>query len=288
MMPRVRSVLIAVGFAVALVATPAWARPPLSVAAGFGGERLDYDEHVPAPLRSRERGLLPTFAIDVRTAAPSTLFARGSLRGSFGSSTYDGTTQGGTPLVGDHANLLFSPEVAVGMRRIFSPTWSVVGYGALGHVFWRRDLRDLGETGVGVGYREDYAWWFAAVGAIAESRVAEVLAVTLDGAVVPAFEASVRARLGDLDPRLADVTLRPEARVGLRLRASIAFVPTEWLAVGLAPSYELTALDRSPGVALRAADGGPVVDSTGAPVAIFEPSSRTHRYGLIAFASLTL
>ncbi len=245
-----------------------------SFALAVGATYMDYVETVPAPVKSAESGFLPDGQLAAALTLPNRLLLRATFGFAVGSLAYDGTTQTGSPLAGNHSSATLDPEIDVGYRFTRGDAVRAALYVGLGFHYWRRDLSSLPSG----GYLEEYSWWQAPLGLVVDSGTAGAFTAGVDVAVVPSFGGQVAAHLSDLSPTLADLHLTVGDAFGFR-----AAVPLSWhlgsVRLFAAPSYRYIPLAEGPVTLLRDANGNPVT-LNGQTLGAREPDSRAHLVAL--------
>lgn len=237
----------------------------------FRASYFDYREDLPAPLKSTESGWLPGGVASWTRTRPGAVYSRAFLELSSGDLEYDGTTQTGRPITDSSSNhLLFRVEADIGYtfqsgNALFSP------YAGLGYRYWKR-----GESKVlnSVAFvREDYYWLYVPVGLRAVFPVGERMTLEPDAGARLMFHGRMKAYLTDIDPNYgSDPVFDLGNKPGFFFAAPIRYRFNRNWSAALTPWYEYSTIGRSGDETVRY---GP--SST---MSFYEPSSRTHQFGL--------
>lgn len=268
--------LIALG--VVFASAPAAATEPAAEQSALLGHRIeflatpyyfDYRELVAPPLKSREKGVVPGFALAWRWAHEVVVLGlRADL--AFFDVTYDGSLQDGTPLVDESSFKWIAGELIAGGRleQLFGldPRQVMLAlYGGIAYQQWRRGL------GGPSPFDENYHWFHVPVGLDAALAVHDEVVLGFDVALLLMFGGFIVFELSDSDPRFNDPETDLGNEPGVRVRLSAAWSVLPWLELVVRPFYVYTAIAASEPVGVYAE--GRLVQ------AIFEPASRTHRVG---------
>lgn len=202
--------------------------------AGFTVTQLDYREDVPFPLKSTESGLFPGVHGGYRFMLPDGINHFGASIGlSSATTTYDGSTMRGAPVIAETSNVVFEGQIEYGREVTpdsLTNRWSP--YVGLGMHFWKRDL-----SGAPGGYAERYLWMFLPVGVRYQHF--------FDSAWNIGFDASFRVNLGgwiSVDfPQFDNVPTSSGSlgsAIGGRIQIPVEYRATEMVAFSLAPFFE--------------------------------------------------
>lgn len=258
--------------ALALFGVPCGAAAESTIKMGASVGSFYYQEQIPSPGRSVERGVLPGIRMlyKKKRGAGNEWDFRAGLGISVSSLTYDGTNQSGSVAVVSQHSHLFADLSFGAERRLFDTgetSW-IEGYADLGFAFWKRGEFQI-VNGI-TSYREDYAWLFAPLGIRWCLQFGDAVLLKFDVALKPAFLGAMKAYLVESGIATGDPTFDLGPRFGYRgqLDVGIRLSPSAWL--WLSPWTEYSAIGQSGNVTFT--NGG----------AIFEPSSSTIQYGATA------
>ncbi|MDD2671545.1 MAG: hypothetical protein PHG91_12630 [Syntrophales bacterium] len=228
---------------------------------GFNYFYFDYKEDLVTPHKSSDYGWLPGIYGSVEYRGESRLYAR--LYGSYagGEITYDGSTQGGTPLYfTDERERLYLIEGNLGWIAVSDGRSSVVPYLGYGYFYWERGRsRRIGNV---QDYQEDYRWSYIPVGVRVDYRLNEKWGIGMNAAAHIMFGGKMTAYFAEANLG-NDLTFDLGNRTGYLFEVPVSWrVMPGWSLVGT-PWYKYSEIGESNVV------GG-----------FYEPSSRTHQYGV--------
>jgi hypothetical protein len=255
-----------------------------------GIEHFHYSEgdQQPAIVLDSQSGVLPTAHLSVEVTSPrSRFYARATFGFTDGSMTYDGATQGGTPLSGPTSGYMTDIEAIAGGRGNIARNIWLGGYLGFGHHTWERDLRPIGTA----GYLEDYAWSYLPVGVVLDVAITPRLTVTADASLEFGVQAGTNLHISDF-PLTATTQADPldvglNVDLGERLQISGKYALTREIRLIAVAGIETFQIDDGPQTLLTV-NGLPVTDSmTGMPLGLAEPFSKTTRYTFDIGASYT-
>jgi hypothetical protein len=241
------------------------------IEAGVGYYHFNYNEDVPAPLKSAETGWLPGFkGVYGFDGKNGSLYAVAIGEYTQAKTDYDGTTQDGTPLKLTSKNTLTRGEFNIGYKakNIGGSTFELTPYCGVGYRYWERLVGDTDPR----GYREVYTWWYIPVGMKAGFGIDESWRITCDVSARIMFNGNINFDLASRDPSLNSPTAQLGNQVGVKasLPFEVALSPTFMLKFG--PWYEYSAIGMSNDV---------LITQNGTPAAYFhEPNSTTNQYGV--------
>jgi len=242
---------------------------------GLGYHYYDYREDLTLPLKSTESGWLPSVYASYAYRWPF-LYTR--LYGDFagGELTFDGSTQGGTPVrFTDSLQRFFKIEWNIGYVQQVGEKFQLTPFIGYGYRYWLRGRAR--NTPTFSTFEEEYQWSYLPAGLKADYAINGRWGVAATMAVNFMFNGKMKAKMsqilagaGDLDLTLGNEPgFYAELPVTCRLTPNWAIVGTPW--------YEYSQIGRSN--SLNITQNNSVVGFA------FEPPSRTHQYGFRVGAS---
>lgn len=268
--------VLTIALAIVIFSLPAAAQVGTNVAYPSGNtfqfdfriSYFDYKEDLPAPLKSTESGWLPGFVIGWTRAKPGAVYARTFLELSSGDVEYDGTTQTGRPITYSGSNqLLFRVEGNIGYT-LGLGSLLVSPYTGYGYRYWKRGDSDVVDSVAFV--REDYEWMYIPVGLRAIIPAGERVSIEPNGGARFMFWGRMTAYLSDFGYS-SDPTFDLGNKPGYFVEIPIRYRMDRGWSLVLTPFYEYSAIGQSDIESVRR---GPFIDS------FYEPSSRTHQFGI--------
>jgi len=232
--------------------------------------KFDYKEDVDPPLKSTEDGWLPGVYFGYTYNRPDGVYTKLFLEYSSGDVDYDGTTQSGTPVrFNDSAQELYRYEWNIGYTFSVSKTFSLTPFAGIGYRFWRRGKSEIRASFVTL--QEEYEWLYVPVGLRADVVLSRRLSLEPSAGVRLVFDGTMTVLYSDIyavnnDPELDlgnKIGWWAELPVRYRFAQHWSFVVTPW--------YAYSAIGKS--------DEAFVSDGQ-TTLVVYEPSSRTHQYGL--------
>lgn len=232
---------------------------------------LDYKEGLPDPLKSVEKGFLPTFrgAYGYRGVS-NPVYLRFLFEYTDSRTDFDGTTQAGLPVSDVKTwNRFVTGEANIGYTiKAPSPDFPVdtTFYTGYGYRYWKRGL------GGSFPFSEDYRWQYVPLGVRGAYRISQRWTGEFDLALWILFGANIQVNLTDLDPRFNNPRQDLGNKLGWKFELPFNYRISRRWSLELAPYYEYYALGQSEKFAITF-DGAPAGEG-------YEPDSRTHWYGM--------
>lgn len=186
---------------------------------------------------------------------------RGDMVGS-NSATYDGALQNGTPYKTSTKESIYKAEFDAGYKIYDQDRLTLAPYVGLGYRDWKR-----GENALPM-YKEDYSWWYGALGLNLNYRVDKWL-LGFDFAVFCPFSMKMETDVAGLyDKAKFNIQPLPGVRVELPVGYELYSGEGAKLSVFFIPYYEKWEIGKSQTVAMTSG-GVPTGDS------FYEPKSTT-------------
>ncbi len=258
---------LAVLFLIAVLAFPVGAPAEnASVDVGLGYHYFDYKEDIAPPRKSTESGWLPSVYAAYTYKKKSDFYTRVYADYAAGDITFDGTTQAGTPVnFSDSRQRLFKFEWNVGYTFKAGENLLLIPYIGYGYRYWERGKGKI--TPTYTAYEEDYWWSYLPIGLKADYAVTKQWSIGATAAINVMFDGKMKAKLAEVGVG-SDTEFDLGNKVGFYAELPVACkVAPNWAIVGT-PWYEYSQIGQS--------------DVVGN---LYEPSSRTHQYGLRLGAS---
>jgi hypothetical protein len=254
---------------------PAHERAPRSeLELGLDVRRFDYAELVTPPLKSTEKGTFPALLLIYRRdLGRDPFFFQARVDVSSPSTTYDGSTQSGTPVTGKTSNSFTHLEALAGTRQ--GPFEFYLG---IAMTEWRRgDGKPVGGV---ISVREDYSWFDLPLGARTHAMLGENLSIGADLSLRPMVAGSMVVRLGETFADGQDSTATLGNRLGWRASLPIRYRTSASAAVVMTPWYQASSIGQS--------NHFDLMTSSGSAGTAYEPDSRTRQFGAMLGVALTL
>ena len=268
----------------ALVAILVFAFPCLALAEGSSldvglmSEYFDYKEDLNAPLKSTESGWLPGAYLTYTYQKKMNFYTKAHLEYLSGDITFDGTTQGGTPVsFTDSSQKLFKLEWDLGYTFNIGGAFQLTPYVGYGYRYWQRGKTKI--TPTYRSYEEEYSWSYVPVGIRADYAINSQLSVGGTMAVNIMFNGKMKAKLSQVVAGLNDPDFDLGNKTGFYTELPITYkITRNWAIVGT-PWYEYSAIGQSDNANITF--GNTVIGYA------YEPASKTHQYGFRLGASYT-
>lgn len=230
---------------------------------------FDYKEDVPAPLKSTENGTLVGGRLVYSIYDAKGLQWRALGEYTDDTTDYDGTDQVGNPILSttDNTFLTLEGDVRIGTARVAGLTAPLVFYTGLGYRAWDRDLGGEG------GYLEEYRWLYLPLGVRAEYPISARWSGSADLALRAMLDGSIRFFFSDVNPAYNNPEADLGNKVGVRLDLPFTYRTDDRWALVVTPWYEYSQIGESNRVELT-------TNGTSTGLFYYEPSSRTHQYGV--------
>ena len=229
-----------------------------------------YKEDLPGALKSTESGWLPDVNLSYTYKKKSNFFAR--IYGDYASAdiTYDGTTQGGTPIsYSDSHQKFFKFEADFGYAFGVTDKFLLIPYIGYGYRYWERGQART--TSTYITYEEDYSWSYAPIGLKADYDINERWNIGGTIAVNIMFNGKMNAYPSRVIAGLNDPEFTLGNKIGFYADLPITYkLSTNWSIVGT-PWYEYSQIGRSDNVNITY--GKTVIGYA------YEPDSTTNQYG---------
>jgi hypothetical protein len=233
---------------------------------------FDYKEDLPAPKKSTEQGWLPGFYLGLDYNKRDDLYSKIFFEFSFGNLKYDGTTQLGTPIAftDDNYQFLFRGEWDIGYNFAATKDIAIIPYVGYGYRYWSRGQATV--TSTYSSYNEKYYWHYIPVGIRADIDISKKLAIEPNVGLRLMFYGRMTAYFTDLDPKYNDPEFKLGNRIGYYAEIPFKYKLSQVWSVVIKPWYEYSEIGQS--------DTVPVTYNGALNSYAYEPSSRTHQYGL--------
>jgi hypothetical protein len=234
--------------------------------------RLDYKEDLPAPKKSTENGWLPGVYLGFSYNKKNDFYSKIFFELSFGDVEFDGTTTAGTPIrfSTDNHQSFFRGELNAGYNFAVTGNISIKPYTGYGYRQWERGQATV--TATYTSYKEKYYWHYIPVGVAADINCGKKVVIEPNVGLRIMFYGKMTAYFSELDPASNDPEFKLGNRIGYYAEVPLRYKFTEFWSVIIKPWYEYSEIGQSDTVDLTT--NGVV---TGAA---YEPSSRTHLYGV--------
>ncbi|MDD5066033.1 MAG: hypothetical protein PHF84_03195, partial [bacterium] len=142
-------------------------------------------------------------------------------------------------------------------------------YSGIGYRYW---LRGLGSREDIMPMSEEYSWYYVPVGIRIAWKVSRKIELSLDNTLKLMFKGNIKVNLSEGDPYYNDPSASLGSRTGWRIMPGVNFEVYPKLHLLIGPWYEYSAIQQSPVFAITYAGK---LWGYG-----YEPSSRTHQFGL--------
>jgi len=244
---------------------------------GFMYWYLDYKEDVPSPGKSTEKGWLPGFYLGWNYNKKNKIYSKIFLEFSWGDVTYDGTDQSGAvPITfsDDNRQYFFRGEINVGYNIGITKNISIIPYTGYGYRHWDRgqtQIRPMGAISI-LGIQEKYYWHYIPVGIAADFKIGDRFVIEPNAGARFMFYGKMTAEFSDLDPGFNNPDVKLGNRIGYYAEIPLRYRFSQFWSVVVKPWYAYDEIGQSDTVNLTYQ--GTVVMS------LYEPSSRTHQYGV--------
>ena len=211
---------------------------------GFLLHSFDYQEELPAPAKSTERGTFPGFTLGyLSESSESPWFFSSNLNVSMAKTLYDGALMLAngrtTPSTTTTDNLWLDLKGLAGLRVLrFSERANLRAYTGLGIHYWNRHILGVGEV------IERYNWLYLPVGVAFETELSRAFGLSLLAEMRVPFAGSVQAELGGNGGPTIDLSLG--SRLGAYTALQLRFLTSDHFAVLLTPWFEYTEIGRGP------------------------------------------
>lgn len=269
--------IIAVFLTIAVLALPgAAAAGGSSLEIGLGYHYFDYQEELNPPFRSTEIGWLPSIHLSYAYQSPALIYTRVFVDFAGGDVTFDGTTQGGTPIrFTDSRQQFFKFEWNIGYPFQVTENFRLIPFVGYGYRYWLRGKPMA--TATFRTFEEEYSWSYVPIGLKAECDLGNRWSVGATLAVNLMFNGKMEARFSQVLAGANDLEFDLGNRPGFYAELPVTYRFTKnWAVVGT-PWYEHSEIGRS-----NTLD---IVQNNAIVGFAFEPASRTHQYGFRLAAS---
>lgn len=241
-----------------------------SVELGLGYHYFDYKEDLNAPLKSTESGWLPSIYLSYNYKKKSDFYTK--IYGDYASAdiTYDGSTQGGTPIsYTDSSQKLFKFEWDVGYAFEAGNNFLLIPYIGYGYRYWKRGNAKV--TSTYTSFEEDYSWSYMPIGLKADYDINQQWNVGGTIAINIMFNGKMTAKPSQVISGVNDADFDLGNQVGFYAELPITYkFTTNWAIIGT-PWYEYSQIGQSNNVNITY--NNKVIGYA------YEPSSRTNQYG---------
>ena len=233
---------------------------------------FDYKEDIDPPGKSTEKGWLPGLYLGWTYNKKNDVYSKVFFEFSYGETEYDGTTQSGTPISfsDDNRQFLFRGEWNIGYNFAVTKNISLKPYVGYGYRYWLRGEANV--TATYASYEERYYWHYLPLGVSAEFTISDKLVIEPNAGIRWMFYGKMRAYISDLDPGYSDPEFKLGKKLGWYAEVPLRYKFSQYWSVAVKPWYEYSKIGKSNDVDLTYYG---YYDGT-----YYEPSSRTHQYGL--------
>jgi hypothetical protein len=233
---------------------------------------FDYQEDLPAPHKSTEKGWLPGITAGWKYNKNNDVYTKIFIEYSFGNATYDGTTTAGTPITfSDHNNqALFRFEWDIGYNIAISKSISLKPYVGYGYRNWSRGEANV--TATYASYNEKYYWHYFPVGIMADFTIGDKLVIQPNAGLRIMFHGEMSANLSELDPGYNDPKFKLGNKTGWYAEIPVTYKFSQTWAIVMKPWYEYSEIGQS--------DTVPITYYGTIDGYAYEPSSKTRQYGV--------
>jgi len=247
-------------------------QPYRNLEMGMMFHHFDYEEDLPAPLKSTEDGWLPGFYVGWDRNRKNALYTKLYMEISSGDVTYDGTTQTGEPVhfSVDNTQFLFRGEFNLGYNFPVSPNLSFIPYIGYGYRYWSRGQAKV--TQAYQSYSESYRWHYLPVGIKADFNPGGPVSVAPNIGLRIMFYGTMTAYFSDLDHRYSNPEFDLGNEVGWYAEVPVKIKLSRMWSLVVKPWYEHSKIGKSDDVDVwyRGQYEG----------TYYEPSSKTVQYGI--------
>lgn len=234
--------------------------------------KFDYKEELPPPYKSTENGWLPGLhlAYIYSGGLDAPIYLKVLFEYTGANTTYDGTTQSGIPVKDKTKNTFMNMKGNLGITFIRSKNsnFSLKGYSGIGYRDWTRGLG--GES----PYREYYKWKYMPVGLKTFYKFNKNWNCYIDFSANLMFGGVIKVNLSDVDYLFNNPEIGLKSKIGWRIEPSLNYNFQSNYSFVFSPWYEYSAIGRSDNFTITY--GGWLIGYG------YEPSSRTHQYGINA------
>lgn len=237
---------------------------------GFTYFNFDYKEDIDGPGKSTEYGWLPGVYFDYTFKRKSSVYAKVFLKYAAANITYDGSAESDEgdvyPLKDENqAAQMFKFETNIGYAIPIGRDFLIIPYLGYGYQWWKRGENRLiymvSTDEFAASIEEVYRWHYIPVGIKAEYNITDKLNVAASAAANFMFYGEMAAKLSYIGGPDTDFTLGN--RIGFYTEIPITYKFTRNMGISATPWYEHSAFGKSD------VKYG----------AVYEPSSRTDKYG---------
>lgn len=242
-----------------------------SIQLGFTYSDFDYREDLTPPKKSTESGRLKGGYAFYEYSAPSHVYGKLFFGYSADDITYDGSTQGGTPLTfSDSRQRIFKFEANMGYSIPLGEKTAVIPFLGYGYHYWERGQSRI--TPTFIEYEENYHWHYIPLGLKLEHALTDRLKLGFTAQMNCMFDGKMEALTSRVGLTGNDGTFELGNRVGFYLELPVRIDLTKWLFINVSPWYQYIRIGESN--RLNLVLGNMVIGYA------YEPSSRTHWYGV--------
>ena len=232
--------------------------------------KFDYKEDVDPPLKSTENGWLPGVYFGYTYNKKDTVYTKLFLEYSSGDIEYDGSTQSGTPIrFDDSAQALYRYEWNIGYTFSVSKDFSVTPFTGFGYRFWRRGKSEIRESFVTL--QEEYEWLYIPVGLRSDITLTRRLSFEPSVGMRLVFDGTMTVLYSDIYVVNNDPELDLGNKIGWWAELPVRYRFAQYWSFVVTPWYAYSAIGKS---------NEALVTDGQTTLVVWEPSSRTHQYGL--------
>jgi len=226
---------------------------------GLSMYHFDYKEDVSPPLKSEVSGDLPGAYMEYTYDRLNSIYYNLLAEYARYDLTYDGTTQGGTPVSFDDPQEYRRFEGNIGYTLDTGRRSSLVLYWGLGYRQWNRS--EAKDHGVATSYKEEYEWLYMPVGAKIIFELGDDWRVEPNFAFRVMLDGKMKAKMGKIGGQDLEFELGNET--GWYASVAVKYYLSRHWGVELTPWMEKSKIGKSNMV------GG-----------YYEPASDTTMYGI--------
>lgn len=235
--------------------------------ASVGVDHISYKEHVTPPLKSTEKGFLPSVQGWLKAPIDDMIDVEASLSLAISSLKYDGSTQDGDPSTHTDSHFFVNLE---GLAVVW-PTPHFGFYAGIQERSWLRGVKT---------YNELYQMWILPVGVRTQLDLDPMFNVGVDISVRWLPFGFMRLYTSQMDSSLDDINLPLGSSCGWRVALPFRFHSNEKLTWVLTPSYQLLRIGAGSGEYTPITSNGEQVYEDGKALGAREPASDTHEWAV--------
>jgi hypothetical protein len=235
---------------------------------------FDYKEDIDPPGKSTEKGWLPGFYLGWSYNKKNDIYSKVLLEFSYGDIEYDGTDQTGTiPLTysDNNSQFLFRGEWDIGYNFAVTKNISIKPYVGYGYRNWSRGEEGLRSHGIS-SVKERYYWHYLPAGVSAEFNIGDKFIIEPNAGIRWMFYGKMTADMSELAAGYNDPEFKLGNKIGWYAEIPLKYKFSQYWSVVVKPWYEYSEIGQS--------DTVPLTYYGSIWGYAYEPSSKTHQYGV--------